>query len=263
MKAKGKNWLMCLGVGEGRPDADRFHSSFLYNLNGTQFLVDAGEPAAHSLKKAGVDFSAIERVFITHTHPDHFGAIVPLIQAMKHEKRRPPLSVHLPKHAIKPLRSMLEACYVLDERLPYELQLRPWKKGKELHFANGLLKIYPTTHLEKVRKFAKKYPKVSFNAFALRIETSSITLVHSGDLGAIEDLSPLLEEPVDFLACELTHAEPQEVFQFLRDKPVKQIAFIHVAREHWSSLQKLQERAKKNLIGKAIAFPKDGQVIPF
>jgi ribonuclease BN (tRNA processing enzyme) len=265
VKRKQGSVLKCLGVGEGRPDADRFHSSYLYSINGTRFIIDAGEPAAHLLKRAGVDFRKIAAILITHTHADHFGAIIPLIQAMKHGKRTEPLPIHLPAHAIKPLRALLDASYVFKERLPYKLHFIELKKGAEISLGKNVSAMpYPTTHVEKIsRKMAGKHPEIAFKAFAFRIEAGDSTIVHTGDLGELEDLDPLLDRPVDLLVCELAHSTPREAFTFLRDKRVKQIAFVHVAIEYWRYLDKLKTQAAAQLPSIKVTFPRDGDAVLF
>jgi ribonuclease BN (tRNA processing enzyme) len=264
MKRKG-NWVKFLGVGEGRPDAQRFHSSYLYSLLGKRFIIDAGEPAAHSLKQAEADLKRIAALLITHTHADHFGAIIPLIQAFKHDKRSEPLPVHMPGHAIKPLRALLDASYIFKERLPYKLKFEPLKRGQEIAISEQVtITPYPTTHVEKIRiKMEKKYPNIPFKAYAFCIEAGSQRIIHSGDLGAIEDLEPLLDRPVNLLVCELSHSPPRETFQFLRGKRIKTVAFVHVAKEYYKDLDKLKVQANSQLSSLQVIFPSDGEEVTF
>ncbi|HEV8719563.1 MAG TPA: MBL fold metallo-hydrolase [Candidatus Binatia bacterium] len=51
--------------------ADRAQSSNLLTVNGTHYVVDAGDAVARRLAKAGIDIREIGTIFITHHHDDH------------------------------------------------------------------------------------------------------------------------------------------------------------------------------------------------
>ena len=61
--------LITLGTASGpslRPD--RAQSSNLLTVNGTHYVVDAGDGVARRLGKAGVEVREIGMIFITHHH---------------------------------------------------------------------------------------------------------------------------------------------------------------------------------------------------
>ena len=64
--------LVTLGTAAGpslRPD--RAQSSNLLTINGTHYVVDAGDGVARRLAEAGIDVREIGTIFITHHHDDH------------------------------------------------------------------------------------------------------------------------------------------------------------------------------------------------
>src|ERR1051326_8109330 len=64
--------LITLGTTAGPlPRKDRAQFSNVLIVNGTPYLIDAGDGVARRLVQAGVDFTRIGRVFITHNHGDH------------------------------------------------------------------------------------------------------------------------------------------------------------------------------------------------
>jgi len=64
--------LITLGTSGGPPPrAHRAQSSNLLTVNGTHYVVDAGDGVARRLAKAGINVREIGIVFITHHHDDH------------------------------------------------------------------------------------------------------------------------------------------------------------------------------------------------
>jgi ribonuclease BN (tRNA processing enzyme) len=64
--------LITLGTAGG-PSArpGRAQSSNLLAVDGTYYVIDAGDGVARRLARAGIDFRDIGTIFITHHHDDH------------------------------------------------------------------------------------------------------------------------------------------------------------------------------------------------
>ena len=253
--------LTCFGVGDGQACGDRFHSSFLYQLGEASVLIDCGEPISRSFKASGLSYDRIDRIFLSHLHSDHVGGFFMLMQAFWLEQRGKPLTVHAPRDGIAPLRRMLRAGYLFDELFQFPLRFAGLKAGQPVRIGEARVTPFPTTHLERLRKsFQRKYPG-SYAAFSFLIEAGGRRIAHSADLGAPEDLDPLLEKPVDLLVCELAHFTPQALFRYLRGKPVKRVVFIHVGGPFWKDLVATSRLAGKMLPGVNCTFARDGQTI--
>jgi ribonuclease BN (tRNA processing enzyme) len=64
--------LLTLGTQGGpRGNADRAQPSNVLIVNGTPYLIDAGNGVARQLLLAGVPITNIRQIFITHNHDDH------------------------------------------------------------------------------------------------------------------------------------------------------------------------------------------------
>ena len=64
--------LVTLGTHGGpAPDKDRAQSSNLLVVNGTLYLIDAGDGVVRRIVQAGYSFLKPRKVFITHDHSDH------------------------------------------------------------------------------------------------------------------------------------------------------------------------------------------------
>jgi len=91
-----------LGSGSCVPSFERFPSSYFFcplQLK-ESWLVDIGEGALFRLSEARESYKDIDRIFISHTHPDHIGALIPLILALKYTpgfERSKPLFIYGPE----------------------------------------------------------------------------------------------------------------------------------------------------------------------
>jgi ribonuclease Z len=256
------SWLRCFGVGDGQASADRKYSSYLYRLGGSALLVDCGEPLSQSYKASGFSYDLFDRLLLSHMHFDHVGGFFMFMQSLWLERRTKPLVVHAPAGGIGPLRQMLQAACIFDEILPFPLRFVPWESGEPVGFDDVRVTPFATSHLAWFReRFEGKYPG-NYAAFCFRIEAAGLRIGHSADLGKVEDLVPLAETPLDLLVCELAHLEPQAVFELLRGRDIKRVAFVHLARPQLDSLKTLQARAAEMLHPIQTVFPRDGEDLP-
>jgi ribonuclease Z len=85
-----------LGTGAALAARGRHPSAQLVNLHGRLFLLDCGEGTQERLRQAAVNFGAIEQVFISHLHGDHYLGLMGMISSMHLQGRTTPLQVHGP-----------------------------------------------------------------------------------------------------------------------------------------------------------------------
>jgi len=89
-----------LGTVSGIPSLTRNHSAIVlehFTANRGVFLFDCGEGTQKQLMKSDVSFMAIDKIFITHWHADHFAGLIPMIQTMNLEHREKPLTIYGPE----------------------------------------------------------------------------------------------------------------------------------------------------------------------
>jgi ribonuclease BN (tRNA processing enzyme) len=253
--------LTCFGVGDGWPCADRKHSSSLYRCGPTSLLIDCGEGASAGFKATGLSYDTIDRIFLSHLHADHCGGFFMLLQGLWLEQRRKRLVVHAPTEGIAPIRQMLEAALIFDELLHFRLRFQPLAHARPVRVEEVRVTPFHTTHLESLRQRHRRRHRRGFEAFCFLIEAGGRRLAHSADIGAVEDLAPLVRRPLDLLVCELCHCPAAELFAYLRDKPIAHIAFIHLARAHWADLVAIRRVTRRRLPGKRVSFPRDGEAM--
>lgn len=255
--------VKCFGIGDGWPCSDRNHSSFLYRCAEAALLIDCGEPISRSFKASGLGYDSFDRILLSHLHCDHVGGFFMFMQGLWLESRKKVLPVHMPEYAIEPVRQMLRACYIFEELFSFRLEFVPLRAGEPIS-SNGLkVTPYPTTHLESLRRsFAGRYPQ-PFQAFSFLMEAKGKRIAHSADLGAPEDLEPLLRRPVDLLVCELAHFQPEALFKYLEGRPIGRIVFIHLDKRLWENLDEIQALAEGMLPGIPCQFARDGDEFSF
>ena len=61
----------------------------------------------------------------------------------------------------------------------------------------------------------------------------------------------------------MSHFTPETLFSYLRGRPIRRIAFVHLARRYWDDLPNIRRLAAKMLPDIPHVFPKDGAVIGF
>jgi hypothetical protein len=254
--------LQCFGVGDGTSSAERNHSSYLYRLGGESLLVDCGEPISRSFKASGLPYDTIDRIFLSHLHSDHVGGLFMLLQGFWLEQRQKELIIHAPRDAVEPLTRMLHATYLFPEVLPFRLRFEPLVAEAPVS-CGGATEVIPyrTTHLDALRKnFNSKYPG-DYDAFCFLIQSGKRRIAHSADIGEVEDLAPLLNEPLDLLVCEVAHCPPEDLFTWLGGRKIGRILFTHLSRWNWQRLSEIEKVASQMLRGFNYSFARDNDVI--
>jgi ribonuclease BN (tRNA processing enzyme) len=160
--------LTILGSGTGVPSLDRSSPAYLLQAGELRCLVDCGSGTLHQLLRAGASCDVIDAVFVTHTHPDHIGDLVPLIHALK-------LTLGLPRR--KPLHlfgppgfeAFYAQCVASVATPPRHFPVEVREVGTGLEFAGLRIATAPTVHSDRM------------NSIAYRFEQGGRALVLSGD----------------------------------------------------------------------------------
>lgn len=87
--------LITLGTRGGPlPTKDRAQSSNLLIVNGTLYLIDAGDGVTRRIVQAGYDFRKVGKVFITHPHSDHDNGLATLLNSEWEYQRAEPIDIY-------------------------------------------------------------------------------------------------------------------------------------------------------------------------
>jgi ribonuclease BN (tRNA processing enzyme) len=200
--------LITLGTTAGPlPRKDRAQCSNALIVNGTPYLIDAGDGVARRLVQAGTDFTKIGRVFITHNHGDHTMGIPNLISVEWQYARREPIVFYGPPGTEETVKAALVFANVDASIRLSETQVTPIEKIVEAHNV-GTGQIYQDSNITvtaventhfQFKEGSPAYGK--FKSYAYRFQAGEKSIVFTGDTGPSEAVTRLAKE-ADILVSE-------------------------------------------------------------
>ena len=120
--------LRFLGTVASRPTIERGVSSLAVVREGETLLFDCGEGTQRQMMRYGVSF-ALNDIFITHWHHDHFLGLLGLLRTLALQGRTDPLRIFGPRGGAKLLR---QAELLGADRLTFELQVHELTAGEPI-----------------------------------------------------------------------------------------------------------------------------------
>lgn len=100
------------GCGDAFSSGGRFNTCFHVSASGAApFLVDCGASSLVALRRAGLDRDAVETVFVTHFHADHFLGLPFLVLDRKVRQRRAPLTIVGPDDVAEQFEAAMKAAF--------------------------------------------------------------------------------------------------------------------------------------------------------
>lgn len=270
--------VVILGSGAGFATKDRFNTSVALLSGNEAYILDCGEPCSALVFRDGIDPLSIRSIFISHMHPDHVGGLPQLLFSIylparstrsKHrawsihfddpwytehlnfpppevrwtrgsENRRCRVTLAVPEEAIEPLKAFLPSVYLMDEVLPFKLDIVSIRQGSVYRDENIEVWAEPNDHLKKTelyRNLPRSHPYLNMESYSFAVRLEDKKLVFSGDIDSIGEIYPLLPG-TDLLILEIAHIAPEEILPFLENKEVGRIVLTHIHPG-------LEERVKK------------------
>ena len=250
--------LITLGTRSGpNPTVGRAQSSNLLIVNGTYYLVDAGDGVVRRLTRAGIRIRDIGRIFITHAHSDHTGGLPSLLQVQFDANRTGKVEIYGPPGTDILTGAIMAYLNVnSDIRTSEGTQTQPVRDMVASHDV-GTGEIYrdanvTVTAVENAHfHFAPGTPAYGrFKSYAYRFEGAGRSIVLTGDTGPSEAVTGLARG-ADLLVSEVN--DPEEARQrrirngdWQQLSPAEQTAFMrHMTGEHLTpdEVGKMAQRA--------------------
>lgn len=207
--AKTGTRLITLGTRVGpNPVAHQAQSANLLIVNGTQYLIDAGDGTLRRLGKGGYKFNEIGIIFITHPHSDHVAGLGPLMAAERTFGRLDPINVYGPFGVEKIVAATIEY-FTPDAEIRWDdglrTSMRDMFRGHDV--ATGL--IYQDANI-KVTAAENTHMHLTpanpaygkYKSYAYKFETPGKVVVFTGDTGPSQSVEELANG-ADLLVSEV------------------------------------------------------------
>jgi ribonuclease BN (tRNA processing enzyme) len=209
--------LITLGTAAGpslRPD--RAQSSNLLTVNGTHYVVDAGDGVARRLAQAGIDVREIGTIFITHHHDDHTAGLGTLMSLAWDRQRTKPINVYGPARTEELVKAAVQYFTISAE-------IRIADGGRTVPIAQvffghdvGIGVIYQDANIKVT---AVENSHFNFHnggrgsdkhkSYSYRFETPDRVIVFTGDTGPSDAVTELAKG-ADLLVTETSSCEDRK-----------------------------------------------------
>ncbi|MEO5364336.1 MAG: ribonuclease Z [Magnetococcus sp. DMHC-8] len=146
-----------LGSGTGIPSLQRQAPGYLLEVDGQRWLIDCGSGTLLQLERLQKGFYGLDGAFITHTHADHIGDLLPLVHAF----RLPGLARSAPFHLYGPpgfvdfFEQRIAPVAAVPDRFPFLVNEIP----AILSWAGLTIRSQPTLHSDRLASVAYRFEK--------------------------------------------------------------------------------------------------------
>ena len=272
--------LRVLGSTSGLVPGNRFCTSLVVDIGDGLVVLDAGAPLATLLPQAGIEFSAIRALLLTHWHADHSAGLPLLLQRLwlhnaitAPKQGTPPVIIPLYGPPLSAYRlDLLRSFYLLPfddvlRRDIFPLPVTDMGPDERIDLGGSASAfMYLTTHWTHAH--AQRLINENFGVppvgYGIRLETEGHTLVYSGDAGSPDDCRPYLAG-ADLLVHELGHFHAGEVALVAKDSGVPRLLLVHLSAEYHGdsgSARAISEARDAGYQGEVIVA-NDGLEVPF
>jgi ribonuclease BN (tRNA processing enzyme) len=242
--------LITVGTAGGPvPRAHRAQSSNLLVVNGTPYLIDAGDGTARRLAKLRFNFRSLGTIFLTHGHNDHTGGLGLLLSTQWGAQRTQPINVYGPPGTEGLVKAAVQYLnYDAEIRISDGSRTTPIEKVFVGHDA-GTGAIYQDANIKVVAAenthfhFPAGSPGYGkYKSYSYRFETADRVIVFTGDTGASDAVTELARN-ADVLVTEVVSVDDVKEarvrdgrWQAMSDREQKEY-IRHMVEEHLTPAQ--------------------------
>ncbi|HZZ35708.1 MAG TPA: MBL fold metallo-hydrolase [Caulobacteraceae bacterium] len=221
--------LRFIGSGDAFGSGGRFNTCFLVERAGGSFLIDCGASSLVGMRKLGVEPNAIDTIFISHLHGDHFGGLVFLLLDAQHvSRRRTALTIAGPVGIAERLRSAREVLFPGSSEKPlrFELAIHELQIGRTDVVGDVAVTPFQADHSSGAP------------SQALRLEADGRVITYSGDTAWTEPLVAAAKG-ADIFVCEASfrgrkvtgHMDVDDLIAALPRIGANQVVLTHMGDE--------------------------------
>lgn len=214
--------ITILGSGCGIPNKDRATPGILLQHKGRNILLDCGAQTLYQLLELGIDYADIDKIFLTHLHPDHAGGLMPLLFAATYplKPRKKPLEIIGPQGTGIFYKNLVNLYNNVLKPRQYKLSLLIRENDE---FSCCGLKI-------KTRTLIHSAPAIGYRITDKR----GRSLVYTGDTQFCPELihlahnADLLITESSFLKKVAGHLTPDEALRAADESKAKRLILTHL-----------------------------------
>ena len=209
------------------------------------YQFDAGEGFSGSALKFGIKYNDIEKIFITHLHPDHITGLFLELQMMYLANRIKPLDIYVPMEALKGLEKAIDLFYLFREKFPFKFKFVPIGPNPVYRSKSFSLYAYSNQHLNGNREIIKKFRKPNkMQSYCYIIKIGNKRILYSGDIQSESDIAGLLEG-VHTVIVEGLHVEFRALAKLCAANNISRVALTHLDEKKFNNPDSLFGIAKK------------------
>jgi ribonuclease BN (tRNA processing enzyme) len=211
--SKASTRLITLGTTAGPPPrAHRAQSSNLLIVNGTLYVIDAGDGVARRIAKAGSNVRDVGTIFITHHHDDHTAGLGTLMSVAWDNHRTKPINVYGPPRTEDLVKAAVQYFTISAEiriadggrTIPISQLFFGHDVGTGVIYQDANIKV---TAIENTHfGFHKGPASGKHKSYSYRFDTPDRVIVFTGDTGPNDALTELARG-ADLLVSEANSVE--------------------------------------------------------
>lgn len=196
--SKAGTRLITLGTVAGPPPrANRAQSSNLLIVNGTLYVIDAGDGATRRIAQAGFNVRDVGTIFITHHHDDHTAGLGTLMSVAWDNQRTKPINVYGPPRTEDLVKAAVQYFTISAEiriadggrTIPIGQLFFGHDVGTGVIFQDANVKV---TAIENTHFAFHKGPDAGrHKSYSYRFDTPDRVIVFTGDTGPNDALTEL------------------------------------------------------------------------
>ncbi|GIW44340.1 MAG: MBL fold metallo-hydrolase [Candidatus Binatia bacterium] len=175
----GRVEVLFLGAGDAFCSGGQHQAGYVLRGEGATLLLDCGATSLAALHRHEVDAAALDGIFLSHLHGDHFGGLPFLfLEWIYRTKRSRPVEVIGPPGTAERVTTLFRTLYrdVGHRPVPFDLRFREVHPGGTVEIAGIVLEAFRVPHQQE---------EISLG---VAVQIGSRRIVYSGDTGWTDDL---------------------------------------------------------------------------
>lgn len=243
--------VILLGTGTTIPSTTRNAAGTLIQCT-DYLLFDCGNGILRQIEKAGINFTQVAHIFISHLHADHLSDLPILLKANLMQNNSMTITIFGPSTLKHKLEIWFSEIYPYLNEVLNKVEIQEVSGSTLIKGEDWTVETFPVNH--------------GLEAYGLKLTSNGKVIVYSGDTGASEELIKVANG-ADLLIHECSypsnlqkfgHTTPLEVGLIAQRAKVKQLVLTHFYPECQGREKEMEEDIRKNYDG-GIIFGKDLQ----